>query len=59
MPKAHLYINESAILKIKQKFPTETGLLNMTETVEWALKQVLKNDCLFVGEQKPKKETPK
>ena len=44
MPTTRPEINEDLVRKVKMKYPKETALLGVAETVEWALKQVLKND---------------
>ena len=34
-------IDSDLVLKIKSKHPSETALMDMTETIVWALKQFL------------------
>jgi len=37
-------VDEQLIKSVKIKYPNETALLGIAETVEWALKELLKNN---------------
>lgn len=41
MPTIRPYINENLIIKIKLAYPKETALLDIGETVEFAIKKAL------------------